>query len=159
MDLPLMSARRRCLMGGLTVFVALVLGGDGPASTLGERALVREIMGPFPSWSFGEALAVAGDFDGDLLADLAVGSPPGGWGVGLVHARALPGDGEYSVWVEDAPGGGAFSVAGVLTRGRMVLDSRHGDRLPGFSPDGPSLSGRLLEVREGLTVVLRGLLP
>lgn len=77
-----------------------------------------------------------------------------------LKARRLPRGVEYAVWVEDQVGIGTFSASGVLSEGgRMFMDSTRGDPFPGAVPDGASLAGRTIEVRDGSTVLLLGTLP
>ena len=77
----------------------------------------------------------------------------------IVAARGLPEGPAYTTWCEDAPSAGTFTGLGPLERGRLLIDTARGDALPGAAPDGASLSGRILEVRDGGTVVLRCMLP
>ncbi|HEU4394249.1 MAG TPA: hypothetical protein VFS92_01710 [Planctomycetota bacterium] len=76
-----------------------------------------------------------------------------------LRAVGLPQDTEPRAWIEDGVGSGTFVDVGALVRGRLVLDTARSDTLPGWVPDGPSLSGRILEVRDGATVLLGGVLP
>ena len=76
-----------------------------------------------------------------------------------IRAAGVSGASECRAWIEDAIGSGTFVDSGVLEGGRLVLDTNHSDTLPGWVPDGPSLSGRLIEIRDGATVLLAGTLP
>ncbi len=74
-------------------------------------------------------------------------------------ARGLERSGQYDVWVEDRAGSGVFSFTGELVNGRLSRDSRRGDPLPHATADGLSLRGCTVEVREGSSVLLVGLVP
>ena len=145
-------------------------------ASLGDYAGCRvEVRDPFGAVQFRAVLPMAGqqDFAGESV--LSTPDPlafPKARGVARVRSSArrgsltlrvraegIPDGADYRAWVEDGPASGTFSEAGRLARGRLVLDSARGDVLPGCAPDGDSLSGRLLEVRDGATVVLRGTLP
>ncbi len=73
--------------------------------------------------------------------------------------RGLPSGGSFETWVEDSPGVGTFTKCGDLMGRQFLRDSGKGDLLPGGAPDGVSLSGRHIEVREGGEVVLEGTFP
>lgn len=76
-----------------------------------------------------------------------------------LRCRGLLAGPAYSVWVEGTIGEGDFAEAGTLARGRLLLDTGRANPLPGWAADGPALSGRAIEVRDGETIVLRGTLP
>ena len=105
--------------------VEIVYGGPDGLSSVGAATLTRAaIDGPVDPWAhFGYRLA-AGDFDGDLSSDLAIGEPwLDGGEVGIVYGD--PGDVGSSAgerWSQDTPGilgesadGGNFGIA--LTSG------------------------------------------
>jgi hypothetical protein len=83
------------------------------------------------------------------------------WGTARVSVatHGLPREVEYVAWIEDGPSSNTYSIIGNLIDGSLVLDSAEGDALPGCTSDGASLTGRILEIRDGASVALRGLLP
>jgi hypothetical protein len=113
------------------------------------------------------------DFRGVSRLDSPEGSPPSairgrvsvrssivnGTTILDVQAAGSPSLAGATVWSEESPGGGSWTLLGALHRGRLTLDTGNGDPLPGKAQDGASLSGRGIEIRDGETVVLRGTMP
>ncbi len=130
-----------------------------PEGTILLRAIVPgPAMGPFSGRARLEPIE-PGRYPWPRGSVRVSSSPSTGSARVAIATRRLPEGPEYEAWVEDAPSSGTFSPVGSLINGRLLLDSSRGDALPGGAPDGWSLSGRVLEIRDGTTVVLRGTLP
>jgi hypothetical protein len=84
-----------------------------------------------------------------------------------VRVKGLSHGHEYSVWIETAPGSGLFANAGLVEfksvkskQGAYRRDSKKGDPLPLGVTSISQLSGRRIEVREGVSSVqLGGVIP
>jgi hypothetical protein len=75
-----------------------------------------------------------------------------------LKAKKLPAGAAAAVYLEDAPGSGSFELAGEMVNGSYQRDTALGDRLPLDVAAHADLVGRTLEIRDGGTVLLAGVI-
>jgi hypothetical protein len=75
-----------------------------------------------------------------------------------LKAKKLPVGAAAAVYLEDAPGSGNFELAGEMVSGLYQRDTALGDRLPLDVAAHADLVGRIIEIRDGATVLLAGVI-
>ena len=147
------------------------LGVTNLASLAGRRIELRADDGTvvlwavLPSLSGGPNTSLAGILAPTPAAPLASGKTKlqskaaSGSSKVEVRAAGLPVGPVYTLWIADGTEGSRMVLAGELVKGKFRADTKKGDPLPAGAPTAAALSGRAVEVRDGATVVLSGLLP
>jgi FG-GAP repeat len=76
-----------------------------------------------------------------------------------LKVKKIPKSASLTLWMEDGPGSGTMVQVGDLEKLKLKRDTKKGDPLPFGVACGVDLAGRVVEVREGSTVILRGTIP
>lgn len=99
-------------------------------------------------------------------------APAGSSGVGLFDFNASQGthkisittkslikDAAYDLYIEDGPTVGTFTLVAPLIKGKLTIDTKSGAPLPLGALSFATFKGRILQIRQGATVILEGTIP